>query len=128
MRTYSSSCPCVRAGDSKTTAAKPARANKRFMLTSYPNPPRLGNVGITSRCLSFPYFPGYKSGVPHETPLEATPSVGRARPAIQGALILVLVFLAYFPALRGGFIWDDDAYVTANPLLTAPDGPRGRLC
>jgi Flp pilus assembly protein TadD len=24
--------------------------------------------------------------------------------------------------MRGGFIWDDDAYVTNNPLLTAPDG------
>jgi hypothetical protein len=30
---------------------------------------------------------------------------------------------AYMPAIRqGGFIWDDDKYVTENPLLTAPDG------
>jgi len=49
---------------------------------------------------------------------------GRTLPVWQGGLIVLLVFLAYFPALRGGFIWDDDAYVTNNPLLTAPDGWR----
>jgi len=32
--------------------------------------------------------------------------------------------VAYLPALRGGFIWDDDAYVTKNAMLTAPDGLR----
>jgi tetratricopeptide (TPR) repeat protein len=46
------------------------------------------------------------------------------RLAIPGALIVFLVFLAYLPALRGGFIWDDDVYVTNNSLLTAPDGLR----
>jgi tetratricopeptide (TPR) repeat protein len=46
-----------------------------------------------------------------------------ARLAIP-ALIVLAVFLAYLPALRGGFIWDDDVYVTNNPLLTAPDGLR----
>jgi len=30
----------------------------------------------------------------------------------------------YQPAWNGGFIWDDDAYVTNNELLTAPDGLR----
>ena len=49
---------------------------------------------------------------------------GRMPPVWQGGLIVLLVFLAYLPALRGGFIWDDDAYVTNNPLLTAPDGLR----
>ena len=48
---------------------------------------------------------------------------GIALPVWLGALaILVLTFAAYFPALRGGFVWDDDAYVTANPLLRASDG------
>ncbi|MGA2243313.1 MAG: tetratricopeptide repeat protein, partial [Verrucomicrobiota bacterium] len=41
----------------------------------------------------------------------------RARLVIQGTLIVLLVFLAYLPALRAGFIWDDDAYVTNNPTL-----------
>jgi tetratricopeptide (TPR) repeat protein len=29
---------------------------------------------------------------------------------------------AYAPATGAGFIWDDDSYVTDNPVLTAPDG------
>ena len=37
---------------------------------------------------------------------------------------MALVVLAYLPALRAGFIWDDDKYVTDNPMLTAPDGLR----
>jgi tetratricopeptide (TPR) repeat protein len=32
--------------------------------------------------------------------------------------------LTYWPAWHGGFIWDDDRYVTNNPLLVAPDGLR----
>ena len=43
---------------------------------------------------------------------------GLASPRLwHGALIVLLVFLAYLPALRGGFIWDDDTYVTENPTL-----------
>ena len=38
-------------------------------------------------------------------------------PVWQGGLIVLLVILAYLPALRGGFIWDDDDYVTQNPTL-----------
>ena len=41
---------------------------------------------------------------------------------LGGVFIVLAVFIAYWPALGGGFIWDDDAYVTNNPLLTAPDG------
>ena len=40
-------------------------------------------------------------------------------------MALLLVFLtlfAYLPALQCGYIWDDDVYVTGNPLLTASDG------
>src|SRR5213596_2986195 len=41
------------------------------------------------------------------------------------ALILcALTFVVYQPAWNGGFIWDDDAYITNNELLTAPDGLR----
>lgn len=39
-------------------------------------------------------------------------------------LLLGLLLLAYGPSLRGGFLWDDDVYVTGNELLTAPDGLR----
>lgn len=41
------------------------------------------------------------------------------------ALVLVLATIfAYRPAWNGGFVWDDDFYVTKNSLLTAPDGLR----
>ena len=41
-----------------------------------------------------------------------------------GALILLLTVVAYIPALRGGFIWDDDHYVTHNPTLRSAEGLR----
>lgn len=44
---------------------------------------------------------------------------------LPGAAVIVLMTLiAYGPALQAGFIWDDDVYVTRNPLLVAPDGLR----
>ncbi|MEP7015722.1 MAG: tetratricopeptide repeat protein [Verrucomicrobiota bacterium] len=43
---------------------------------------------------------------------------------LQICLIIAITMAAYFPALNAGFIWDDDRYVTNNPLLTAPDGLR----
>src|SRR5450432_524640 len=43
-------------------------------------------------------------------------------PAIGAAIILVATLIAYFPAMRGQFIWDDDYYVTRNGLLTNFDG------
>jgi Flp pilus assembly protein TadD len=40
-----------------------------------------------------------------------------------GGLFIILVTLAaYWPVFSAGFIWDDDAYVTDNSLLTDPDG------
>ncbi len=39
------------------------------------------------------------------------------------AIIVVAAFLAYFPSLSGGFIWDDkDLYLTENPIIKASDG------
>ena len=37
-------------------------------------------------------------------------------------VIIAACFVAYIPAIKSGFIWDDDVYVTNNPLLTAPHG------
>jgi len=48
------------------------------------------------------------------------------RPHVKGTLLagllVAMVVAAYGPALEAGFIWDDDDYVTENPLLHAPDG------
>jgi len=38
------------------------------------------------------------------------------------ALIVLMVLITYLPALQGGFVWDDDIYVTSNPLLRSPEG------
>ena len=39
-------------------------------------------------------------------------------------LILLLTLAAYLPALKGGFVWDDDRYVSQNPTLGDLDGLR----
>jgi tetratricopeptide (TPR) repeat protein len=57
-------------------------------------------------------------------PLARLSSDSWTRSVIPGALLVLCVVLAYLPALHAGFIWDDDIYVTNNPLLTAPDGLR----
>lgn len=52
---------------------------------------------------------------------EPGPRISRLRLA-QAAVIVLVVLAAYYPAVHAGFIWDDDEYVTHNPLLMAPDG------
>ena len=46
----------------------------------------------------------------------------QAKTAFLAVLLVGMVLAAYGPALRAGFIWDDDDYVTENPLLHTPDG------
>jgi hypothetical protein len=46
------------------------------------------------------------------------------RAALFAALIVAATLVAYEAALDAGYIWDDDDYVTENPLLPAPDGLR----
>src|SRR6266487_2081695 len=52
------------------------------------------------------------------------PFVPRWRVYIFLLLLASVTILAYRPAWHGGYLWDDDAYVTNNELLTAPDGLR----
>ncbi len=37
-------------------------------------------------------------------------------------LLLIFIGVAYFPAVRGQFIWDDNLLVAGNQLVHAPDG------
>ncbi|MGO9244792.1 MAG: tetratricopeptide repeat protein [Verrucomicrobiia bacterium] len=64
--------------------------------------------------------------VPHRPPAAVpTPSVWFEHRAWFLALVLVVVtFLAYQPAWRAGFIWDDPEHFTANPAMTMPHGLR----
>ncbi len=53
--------------------------------------------------------------------LKATMTV--PKPVLLGTLFIVFATLAaYWPVFSAGFIWDDDAYVTDNALLSAPHG------
>jgi len=46
----------------------------------------------------------------------------RQKTTILLALIGLAAIVAYIPALRAGFIWDDDAYVELNETLTSAGG------
>ena len=41
---------------------------------------------------------------------------------LLGFFLIAVTVAVYQKVWHAGFIWDDDIYVTANPLLTAPDG------
>ncbi|HMB96039.1 MAG TPA: tetratricopeptide repeat protein, partial [Tepidisphaeraceae bacterium] len=43
-------------------------------------------------------------------------------PAIGAAVIIIATLLAYLPAMKGDFVWDDDYYVSNNHLLANFDG------
>ena len=49
-------------------------------------------------------------------------SANRHHFAIAAITLIALTLLAYAPALRGGFIWDDDHYVTENDNVRSPSG------
>jgi len=48
----------------------------------------------------------------------------KAPPSSRLLAILLIAFsiLAYLPVIRAGYIWDDDALLTANPLVRDPHG------
>ncbi|MFN2476546.1 MAG: O-GlcNAc transferase, partial [Chthoniobacterales bacterium] len=43
---------------------------------------------------------------------------------VLGFVLIAATVAAYELVWRAGYIWDDDLYVTGNPLLTAQDGLR----
>jgi tetratricopeptide (TPR) repeat protein len=53
------------------------------------------------------------------------PAFGDRRAGRFWWLAVSLVFIgliAYLPVLQNGFVWDDDTFLTNNPLIKAPDG------
>ena len=57
---------------------------------------------------------------------EAPPRVGggRWKDGRLALLLLAATLIAYWPALHGGFVWDDDAHITANQTLRSLTGLR----
>ncbi|PYK53167.1 MAG: hypothetical protein DME47_07475, partial [Verrucomicrobia bacterium] len=46
----------------------------------------------------------------------------RWRLVAAAAIIVGAVLLVYLPALRAGFVWDDEQLITSNPLLRTFSG------
>ena len=44
------------------------------------------------------------------------------KPWLLAGVLVVVTFVAYIPALRAGFIWDDREYFAENPLMASVDG------
>lgn len=47
-----------------------------------------------------------------------------AKLVLGAAAICLLTLAVYLPAMKGGYIWDDEVTLTDNPLVKAPDGLR----
>jgi len=41
---------------------------------------------------------------------------------LPAAVLFLLVVFAYIPAMKAGFVWDDDLILAANPLIQGKDG------
>ncbi len=50
------------------------------------------------------------------------PLKDRSRAFLAGGLIVLATVLSSLPALRAGFIWDDDVMLTDNPFIKAANG------
>ena len=53
--------------------------------------------------------------------MSTEPSLSRRTFYLASSLV-ALALIAYAPVIRGGFIWDDDDYVTNNPALRSVEG------
>jgi hypothetical protein len=45
-----------------------------------------------------------------------------AKPWLFGAALVLAALIAYLPAIKAGFIWDDDLLLTANPQIQSSHG------
>jgi tetratricopeptide (TPR) repeat protein len=49
----------------------------------------------------------------------------RLTPILGAVLLVAAIVVAYYPAVHAGFVWDDDAHLTANPHIVGPLGLAG---
>lgn len=53
---------------------------------------------------------------------ESCKSEARAGTLLRAAVLIAVTWAAFVPALRNGFVWDDDSFLTANALIHSPAG------
>ena len=56
------------------------------------------------------------------TQSKPAPTRASVAPVWLGLLLAMITLAAYLPALRGGFIWDDDFHLTSNACVVGPQG------
>ena len=95
-----------------TNPRKP-RTNAKWACQNSQSP---DNFRAAMRKPATKFKPAPKGNAP---PVKSGP---RSPAWLLAGLLALVTILAYQPVWRAGFIWDDDEYVTDNPLLTAPDG------
>ena len=69
--------------------------------------------------------------MPFDKIVSATPPSALAPPSrirTLGLLLVIITLAAYLPALRCGYIWDDDRYVLDNQTLRSPNGLQRIWC
>jgi tetratricopeptide (TPR) repeat protein len=59
---------------------------------------------------------------PTAVPSPATETGFAQRPWLLALVLLIVTFVVYFPALRGGFVFDDYLLITGNRIVKASDG------
>jgi tetratricopeptide (TPR) repeat protein len=69
----------------------------------------------------------HKTGKPAPATAALPPSAGgihlwAANPMAAGLVLFLLTFLAYLPALHGGFVWDDEIMVSKSAVIRSPEG------
>jgi len=64
----------------------------------------------------------YSRAVKDSASATASPQSINFKVIALGFLIFCTTVVAYLPALKGGFIWDDDTFLTQNKLIKATDG------
>jgi tetratricopeptide (TPR) repeat protein len=62
--------------------------------------------------------------VAKKRPSQTAHPIGRFRNLAPSLVLIGLTLIAYLPAFRAGFIWDDPDYVTQNATLRSLDGLR----
>src|SRR4051812_47674469 len=87
---------------------------------------RLGGGRLAGRCDEKP-MTDTTENPPTPADASAADAAQRAQsqpmpPWAAPVALLAITLLAYIPAMRGGFIWDDDYYVTLNRSLRSFDG------